>query len=226
MDTCGVPLHVWNRWLTFWWMLRHAGDPRPVLTDLGRRYGEPHRRYHTLDHIAACLRELDGIRDHLDFAQLLFMEGAIWFHDAVYDPTRHDNEERSAELARTVIASGTLTKDLIDTIPSVIRLSDHHNANRATTIPTDDTRFPLSAFLDIDLSILGQDRATYDRYAEQIRQEYAHVPDDAFRAGRAEFLEQFLARPNIYRTAHFHDKYEADARANIGLEIARLRAGR
>ena len=68
MHTCGVPIHIWNRWITFWWMLRHPGDPRPVLVDLGRRYGESRRRYHALDHIAACLRELDGIRDHLDFA--------------------------------------------------------------------------------------------------------------------------------------------------------------
>ncbi|MDO8622469.1 MAG: metal-dependent phosphohydrolase [bacterium] len=226
MDTCGVPRHIWNRWITFWWMLRHPHDPRPVLQDLGQRYGELHRRYHTLDHIAACLRELDSIREHLDFAQLLFVEGAIWFHDAVYDPTQHDNEERSAELARTVFASGASTELHPAVVAKAILLSNHRDASDGPRISTDDQRFPLFAFLDIDLSILGQDDATYRRYAEQIRQEYLHVPDDAFRAGRAALLEQFLKRTNIYRTAHFHGKYEAAARANITFEIARLRAGR
>ena len=65
----GVPLAIWNRWTAFWWMIRSTIDPRPPLADLAKRYGEPHRAYHTLEHIAHCLRELDAVRDHLDFAR-------------------------------------------------------------------------------------------------------------------------------------------------------------
>ena len=78
-------------------MLRHR-CPGPaaeaVLDELVCAYGEPHRHYHTLDHIAALLRLLEehgrGVGDH-DAVAL-----AILFHDVVYDPARHDNEDASA----------------------------------------------------------------------------------------------------------------------------------
>ena len=224
MDTCGVPAHIWNRWTAFWWMLRHHGDPRPALTDLGQRYGEPHRAYHTLEHIAHCLRELDAVRDHLDFAQFMLVESAIWYHDAVYDPRAKDNEEQSAQLAfNTLLGTEAFPLDAGQTLANMIRLSNHRDGF-GVAIDVRDPRFPIATFLDIDLAILGQDQATYDAYATAIRREYAHVPDDAFRAGRAAVLEQFLARPRIYATDHFHRKYEAQARANLTREIAKLRA--
>lgn len=45
--------------------------------------------------------------------------------------------------------------------------------------------------IDVDLAILGVEPEAYARFEEQIRQEYAWVPDDRFRAGRAEVLRRF-----------------------------------
>lgn len=218
----GVSPTIWNRWTTFWWMLRATEDPRPPLKNLAKLYGEPHRAYHTLDHILHCLRELDAIRDHLDFAQLMIVEGALWYHDAVYDPRAKDNEEQSTMLMASAL-SGIPDARIREPIGKTIRTSTHRRVFTDAVDPK-DPGFPIAAFLDIDLSILGQDEATYDAYAEAIRREYAHVSDDAFRVGRAAVMQAFLDRPRIYATSIFHTKYEAQARANIEREIAQLRA--
>lgn len=218
----GVPPEIWNRWTTFWWMLRAPGDPRAPLEDLAKRYGDPHRWYHTFDHILHCLRELDTIRDHLDFAQLMIVEGALWYHDAVYDPRAKDNKEQSDVLMANAL-NGFPDAVIREPIDNLIRASTHRRVFTDAVAPGDPT-FPIAAFLDIDLSILGQDEATYDAYAAAIRREYAHVSDEDFRAGRAAVMEAFLKRPRIYATSIFHVKYEAQALMNIAREIAQLRA--
>jgi predicted metal-dependent HD superfamily phosphohydrolase len=76
------------------------------------------------------------------------------------------------------------------------------------------------AFLDADLSILGTDRERYDEYVRQVRKEYAHVPDDAFRTGRNAILRTFLERPRLYFTDEFFERFEASARANLYREVS------
>ncbi len=67
----------------------------PHLDALVAAYGEPHRAYHGLAHVAHVFAELDGV-PLSDPA----VEWATWYHDAVYRPGRRDNEARSAALAR------------------------------------------------------------------------------------------------------------------------------
>ncbi len=76
--------------------------------------------------------------------------------------------------------------------------------------------------LDIDLAILGSAPARFDESSRQIRAEYAHVPDDTFRARRAEFLQSLLAQPVLYRTEVFRAPLEAAARANLQRAIESL----
>jgi hypothetical protein len=73
--------------------------------------------------------------------------------------------------------------------------------------------------LDADLSILGADESEYQAYAENIRREYAWVPESDYRKGRRQVLERFLSRPRIF---HFLSKLEGPARQNLAEEIARL----
>jgi predicted metal-dependent HD superfamily phosphohydrolase len=69
-----------------------------VRDELIARYGEPHRRYHTMIHVEDCLTQVRASTD-LTADQRDLLETAIWFHDAIYDATRHDNEAESARLA-------------------------------------------------------------------------------------------------------------------------------
>src|SRR4051812_12577829 len=73
-------------------------DPSPYADNLLRRWSEPQRRYHTVEHLAAVLDRIDELVD----VQKEYAEDpdavrlAAWFHDAVYLPERSTNEERSA----------------------------------------------------------------------------------------------------------------------------------
>jgi hypothetical protein len=59
-------------------------------------YSEPQRAYHTLSHIDALLALVRDRRAELKSPEAVSF--AVWFHDIVYDPTAHDNEDRSAKL--------------------------------------------------------------------------------------------------------------------------------
>lgn len=179
-------------------------------------YGEPHRHYHTLDHIMHCLRELGDIRSLLSSEQASIIKTAIWYHDAVYDPKAPSgvNERESADLLYF-----SAEHVPIHQVADLILSSWNHK------IPDDEseeTRLLLAYFLDIDLAILGQSEAEYDEYARKIRAEYAFVPEDAYREGRRRVLLGFLGRSRIYFSDHFHAKYEDQARRNLSREILSL----
>lgn len=188
-----------------------SGASDPVLRDLEARYGEPHRAYHTLAHVEACLRELDTVRVHATDPDAI--ELALWFHDAIYDTHARDNEERSAGLAREVLGVAGMPSERIERIAAMILATRH-----AAVPDGDDT----CLLVDVDLSILGQDEDVFDRYEAEIRTEYAWVPDDAFRQGRAAVLRGFLDRSSIFATDVHRARLEARARANLRRSLARL----
>jgi predicted metal-dependent HD superfamily phosphohydrolase len=183
-----------------------------VFAALAARYAEPVRRYHTIEHIADCLAELDRAGAVGDPAAT---EMALWWHDAVYDPAAPDNERRSAELADRDLAGLGIAPEVRHEVGRLILLTAGHAVD-----PNDAAGARLVA---IDLSILGRPPAVYDAYAAAIRQEYAHVPDAFFRPGRARILQGFLEGP-IYADPAFAARYEVQARANLTREIAALTA--
>ena len=193
-----------ERWLDLWKRLGAHGDPEPAYAELRRRYSEPHRAYHTLDHIRECLEEFDAAwglaRDPVAVL------AAIWYHDAIYDTQATDNEERSAKLAREAAAAAGRPEEFQDRVEALILASRH----RGSPAPGD-----AQLFVDIDLSILGQRRERFDRYEEQIRYEYAWVPGPIFRSKRRAILQSFLDRPLLYSTPFFQNRYEARARENL-----------
>lgn len=169
-------------------------------------YAVPPRRYHTLGHVEACLQVFDGFRTLSLDADLV--EFAIFLHDCVYDPRRNDNERRSAETGEAMLAEigaarfSQLVRELI--------LATRHEGAGATR----DERL----LMDVDLSVLGADVATYEQYAQAIRAEYGFASDEQFAAGRGAFIRMMLARPTIYQTAELRAGLEARARANLARE--------
>ena len=169
------------------------------------------RHYHGLAHVLDCLRKADEVYERLTNGRAV--DAALFFHDLVYDPTRSDNEERSAEMAARQLAAIGEDAPFIAIVRDLILDTRH-----VTSPASNDGRY----VVDIDLSILGETPELFDAYERAIRREYAHVPDDAFRAGRTKILQQFLDRPRIYGTDYFRDRYEAAARANLSRSLAAL----
>jgi predicted metal-dependent HD superfamily phosphohydrolase len=173
-------------------------------------YREPHRHYHDLGHIAASLGHLDVYVDE----SALALEGAIWFHDLIYEPLAKDNEVRSAALFHELLGK-ELDPDFAEWIECLILATDFRN-------PPGDVAGE-ALMVDIDLAILCTPRPDYDTYRKAIRREYALVSDDDFRAGRAKVLRSFLER-TVYRTSSFASR-EAAARDNLAWELALLDSG-
>ncbi len=199
-----------ERWDSPWLAL--GLHPDPDLRDaLLARFSEPGRHYHSARHIAECLAELDGVR-HLarrpDEVEL-----ALWFHDAIYDPRRSDNEAQSAAWARRALAAAGAPPEVADRVGDLVLATTH-----TATPPEGDGQL----LADIDLAILGAPPERYAEYEEQIRLEYASVPEAAFRAGRGAFLRGLLARHSIYLTPHYRERLEARARENLRTALERL----
>lgn len=199
-----------DAWQTAWSAL--GTQPEPALFGhLLAAYAEPHRRYHTQQHLQECLGHLQGARGLAEHPGEVAL--ALWFHDAVYAPDRHDNEPQSADWARQAVLAAGVAPVVADRIHALI-LATRHDAAPAT---------PDEALLvDIDLAILGKAPGRFDDYERQVREEYAAVPEALFRSRRQAILEGFLRRPRLFSTAWFHDRLELPARRNLQRSLARL----
>jgi predicted metal-dependent HD superfamily phosphohydrolase len=201
-----------ERWQAAWSGLGLV-PPRGLYGELCGRYGEAHRAYHTLQHLAECFRYFDGAR-HLA-AHPFEVELALWFHDAIYEPRASDSEERSAAFAARALGSAGAPSQPVERVSELILATKHAEAGGS---------IDHALLLDTDLSILGAPRPRFVEYEAQVRREYSFVPEEAFRKARASLLARFVARPRIYATDHFAERLEAQARSNLRYSLARLGA--
>ncbi|WP_223166477.1 HD domain-containing protein [Nonomuraea sp. SYSU D8015] len=197
------------------WVALAGGSPasRATGAELIARWAEPHRRYHTPHHLAAVLAAIDHLAEQADDPVAVRL--AAWFHDAVYDGRPGWDEERSAQLAQARLPRCGVPAPRVAEVARLVRLTAAHE-----TLADGDADG--AVLCDADLAVLGG--PGYDAYARAIREEYAHVPDDLFRKGRAEVLRRLLATPRLYRTAKARDLWEDRARANMAAELAALAA--
>jgi len=175
-----------------------------VLQDLILRYGEPHRRYHTLDHVADCLVTLASVR-HL-CANPDAVALAIWFHDAVYDVSRSDNEEQSAQLATESCLRLGLQHEVALCVGNLVRITDHRSP-----ITVHDAK----VLVDIDLSSLALDPEGFQANSQKIREEFEMAGIDAYEKRSRAMFEAMIDSERIYKTDYFHEKFDDMARANL-----------
>ncbi|GAA0544299.1 hypothetical protein GCM10010172_27340 [Paractinoplanes ferrugineus] len=175
------------------------------------RWSEPQRHYHTGAHLTAVLEVIDkhaGLAPHPERVRL-----AAWMHDAVYDPRAlgDANERDSAEFAGGLLATLGVPDEVASEVARLVGLTAGHATGE------DDPDGEL--LCDADLAILASDDEGYAAYTAAIRQEYAHVPDDAFKDGRAQVLKALLELPTIYRLEPLRAAWESTARANLEREL-------
>jgi predicted metal-dependent HD superfamily phosphohydrolase len=201
-----------NALLDRWRLL--AGPNADALGEaLIRAWDEPQRVYHDQSHLIGLLDEADRraalIRDPV------FVGYAIWFHDAVYQPGRPDNEALSADWARTSLAHDL---DLAARVAGAIEMTKNHAEGEADG--------DAALFLDMDIAILGAPWETYCAYAAGIRREYPHIGDPAFAGGRGAFLAKQLEHLRTFRTEVYESELGETARANMRWELEEMRKGR
>lgn len=188
--------------------------PDQFIEALKVRYAEPHRHYHTWKHIDDMLALSVRFR-HLIYNPHL-LNVAILYHDAVYDPTRHDNEGKSALLVNQL--GGVLSVGEIAWVQNLIMATmDHRPA-----MVREDERADAQVLVDIDLSILGCDAGAFWNYEDGIRREYSFVSPADYREGRTKVLKSFLERPRIFISREFFEEFEEPARRNLAASVARL----
>lgn len=174
------------------------------------RYAEPHRGYHDARHLVELLAALDLLAGRPPAAVAL----AGFWHDAVYDPTAADNEERSAaEAARVLTRLGRPGTEVAEVVRLVRLTAGHQPA------PGDAAG---ALLCDADLAVLAAPDERYADYTAGVRREYAHLDDEAFRQGRAAVLRTLLARPALYATADGRRRWERTARRHLTDELADL----
>ncbi|MFD0143865.1 MULTISPECIES: HD domain-containing protein [unclassified Streptomyces] len=210
-------LQRWNATLRAARAGREGPDPAPYGRNLLTRWAEPQRRYHTVDHLRAVLDRIDELADlGGEGGELELVRLAAWFHDAVYRPDRSENEERSAVLAEKALAEAGLTSHEVAEVARLVRLTTTHDP-----APGDLNG---EALCDADLAILATDEDTYGGYTRAVREEYAFVPDDDFRQGRAAVLGRLLSLPRLFRTPYGAAAWEERARRNLARELKELGA--
>lgn len=191
-------------WLRAWRGIGATGDGNALFQTLLASYSEPHRKYHTIQHLSECLSAFEQARQLAPHPAEV--ETALWFHDAIYDVRRSDNEERSAQWAEAELEAAGVPTGTTGLVSSLVLVTKH------TAVPiTQDEQ----VLVDIDLGILGASEQRFAEYERQIRDEYAFVPDLLFRRKRRAILKSFLQRSRIYSTAHFHAVLEQAARSNL-----------
>jgi predicted metal-dependent HD superfamily phosphohydrolase len=199
-----------TRWTT---LMDRLGLGRNLETfhDLRAAYAAKHRHYHTSEHINQCLAELDRVREQALRPDEI--ELALWFHDAVYVTRRKDNEARSARWAVQFLTSNAVDAERSQRVSDLIMATTHDAA-----VQDADAMI----LVDVDLSILGADPATYACFEANVREEYWWVPGVLFGPTRARILQSFLDRPSVYMTAPFRERLEHAARRNLAAAIAEL----
>lgn len=178
-----------------------------------RHYTEPHRRYHTPEHVAHCLEQFDDARAGMDYPDTV--ELAIWYHDVIYNNGARDNELQSARLFERR-ARPVMPASVVERVHGLIMVTVHPHA----CPQTGDQGY----MIDIDLSSFGLPWPRFQRDSIAVREEFPHMSDEEFYTKQCEFLSKLLERDYFCYTEFFRARHEARARENITRYLEELAA--
>ena len=170
-------------------------------------YAEPQRYYHNLFHMGLLCDQVDSTVEDLgktstkeetaQFSKLFNL--TLWFHDAIYDPTKKDNEVQSQVLftdwSKEIEEITEEDRQIVELVilDTISHKKDSGKAHLKEEVKLSEVGRAMyekvsDYFLDADLSILGEDRDVYLDYADKIRKEYQHIPDDVYNVERPKVL--------------------------------------
>ena len=140
--------------------------------DVINAYNEPHRFYHTLEHIEDVLKQLNNV-DLLKHDELFL---AAVFHDIIYNPQSNTNEEDSAEFFIKSAHSSSLTGEQKEHIKQLILDTKYHKPSAQFS----------EEFIKADLAILNSTFDKLIKYEKQIFKEFQFVDYKTYKVKRIE----------------------------------------
>ncbi len=204
--------HLEYRWHQ---LMRRQKAPAQYIVPLWREilsaYTNPNRHYHTLQHLLDLFTQADQFRTQIDDFDTL--ELSIWYHDIIYQCLRKDNEEKSALFAKYRLEAINYPRQ------KLVCCYDQINATKKHELDKNSKDLDTALLLDFDLSILGRDWATYEKYCDKVRKEYSIFPTFLYNRGRKKVLRQLLERPQLYQTNYYVENFESTARENLQREL-------
>ncbi len=192
---------------------RNTTDPNALEFGRGllQAWNEPHRRYHSVQHLRDILDRVEELGPYADDPDAVRL--AAWYHDSVYAGLP-DDEERSARRAEQELSRLGVAPNTVDEVARLVRLTITHDPAAG-----DRNGEVLS---DADLAPLAVSRDNYRLNSAAIRAEYPHIPDEVFRKGRLQVLAALLDGPGVFRSESGRRQWEAAARDNMRAEMAAL----
>lgn len=142
------------------------------------------------------------------------LELTAWFHDAVYRGTAQD-EQDSARLAEARLYAHLPGRGGRGAPPGA---ADHHT-------PPAGRGLSGQMFSDADLEVLARPPAAYQRYTAAIAEEYSHLPQKDFAAGRSQILQALLDKEQIFATPLGLQRWEASPGRTSARKSNSSRAG-
>lgn len=220
----GEVYNIDNAWLNALFSLgaRDKDQVKAAFEEIVGKYREPNRSYHTYDsHMLWTFTEWEDLEEETFWEDLgdqvnqniIFV--ALILHDVIYDSSRTDNEQRSADYAYELLKRLGVSEKYCVEVRDIIVVTDHKTA---------PSSIEGQVLADLDLLILGSSWAVFCDYERAIRMEYAQYDDSAYVKGRIEFLKSMLAKDSLFYTTRFRDFYEGSARRNMRALVGLLEA--
>lgn len=180
-------------------------------SEIETNHSKSSRHYHNLTHLEDLFFQLSEVKPQIHNWNITLF--TLFYHDVIYNATKKDNEQKSAELAQKRLKEIGVNENEIEMCFDQILATKAHMPSQNS-----DTNY----FTDADLSILGRDPATYVQYCENIRKEYSIYPTFMYNRGRKKVINHFLGMDRIFKTEYFFKKFERQAKVNLNDELNSL----
>jgi len=210
------------------WRSLEASHKPSAWDALDGGYGDARRAYHGWEHIADLLEKLDGFQALS--AKPALIATAIFWHDSVYatqapDGGRRSDLENVRDSAELFLRHTVLNADDAAAVHELIMATAGHTRAEARKEHYDGFAGDLDLFLDLDLSPLAAPWKIFAANLENIRFEFAWVPEPEFYTSQIGMLEGYLnADARLFRRAETRKKWLAAAKDNLKFCIVALRA--
>lgn len=145
-------------------------------------WNESHRHYHNLDHLNDLIHQIDEDYNNGKFDEK-FQEKLLLtalFHDIIYEPTRQDNEERSAQFFEGLCQENTAV--IKEVKQAILDTKKHESSDKLS-----------ETFNKYDMNIVERDFESLVKWEDGISSEF--IPaygKDSYKVGRIQFLESLL----------------------------------